>query len=49
MNVMLVAVSQRTAEIGLLKAVGARNRQIVALFLTEARVPIAARRPTSGS
>jgi putative ABC transport system permease protein len=36
MNVMLVAVSQRTAEIGLLKAVGARNSQIVALFLTEA-------------
>lgn len=36
MNVMLVAVSQRTAEIGLLKAVGARHRQILALFLTEA-------------
>jgi putative ABC transport system permease protein len=36
MNVMLVAVSQRTAEIGLLKAVGARHRQIIALFLTEA-------------
>lgn len=36
MNVMLVAVSQRTAEIGLLKAVGARHRQIMALFLTEA-------------
>jgi putative ABC transport system permease protein len=36
MNVMLVAVSQRTAEIGLLKAVGARRRQITALFLTEA-------------
>jgi len=36
MNVMLVAVSQRTAEIGLLKAVGARNRQIIGLFLTEA-------------
>jgi putative ABC transport system permease protein len=36
MNVMLVAVSQRTAEIGLLKAVGARKGQILALFLTEA-------------
>ncbi len=36
MNVMLVAVSQRTAEIGLLKAVGARHRQIMTLFLTEA-------------
>jgi putative ABC transport system permease protein len=36
MNVMLVAVSQRTNEIGLLKAVGARRGQIVALFLMEA-------------
>jgi putative ABC transport system permease protein len=36
MNVMLVAVSQRTAEIGLLKAVGGRKSQILALFLTEA-------------
>ena len=36
MNVMLVAVSQRTAEIGLLRAVGATRRQIIALFLTEA-------------
>jgi len=36
MNVMLVAVSQRTSEIGLLKAIGAKNRQILGLFLTEA-------------
>jgi len=36
MNVMLVAVSQRTSEIGLLKAVGATNRQIIGLFMTEA-------------
>ncbi|MCO5761862.1 MAG: ABC transporter permease [Chromatiaceae bacterium] len=36
MNVMLVAVSQRTPEIGLLKALGAARGQILALFLTEA-------------
>lgn len=36
MNVMLVAVSQRTAEIGLLKAVGAAPGQILVLFLSEA-------------
>ncbi len=36
MNVMLVAVSQRTSEVGLLKALGATRRQIIALFLTEA-------------
>ncbi len=36
MNVMLVAVSQRQAEIGLLKAIGARNNQINYLFITEA-------------
>ena len=36
MNVMLVAVSQRTPEIGLLKALGAAQGQILALFLTEA-------------
>lgn len=36
MNVMLVAVSQRTAEIGLLKALGASRRKILLLILTEA-------------
>jgi putative ABC transport system permease protein len=36
MNVMLIAVSQRTAEIGLLKALGAPRRQIVMLILAEA-------------
>ncbi len=36
MNVMLVAVSQRTSEIGVLKALGASQRQIVTLFLSEA-------------
>ena len=36
MNVMLVAVSQRQAEIGLLKAIGARNKQINNLFVVEA-------------
>lgn len=36
MNVMLVAVSQRTAEIGLLKALGASGRRILVLFVTEA-------------
>ncbi len=36
MNVMLVAVSQRTSEIGLLKALGASGREIVFLILVEA-------------
>lgn len=36
MNVMLVAVSERAAEIGLLKAVGAGRRQLLGVFLTEA-------------
>jgi putative ABC transport system permease protein len=36
MNVMLVSVTQRTAEIGLLKALGATGGTIRMLFLTEA-------------
>jgi len=36
MNVMLVSVSERTREVGLLKAVGVGRRQILSLFLTEA-------------
>ena len=36
MNVMLVSVSQRRAEVGLLKALGASRRQIEMLFLSEA-------------
>ena len=36
MNIMLISVSQRTAEIGLLKALGATRRKIVTIFLAEA-------------
>lgn len=36
MNVMLVSVSERKKEIGIRKAVGAKNSQIQALFLAEA-------------
>lgn len=36
MNVMLVSVSERKKEIGIRKAVGAKNREIQSLFLMEA-------------
>ena len=38
MNVMLIAVSQRTTEIGLLKAIGARGTHILWLFLAESAI-----------
>ena len=38
MNVMLVSISQRTNEIGLLKAIGSSRSQILKIFLLEATI-----------
>jgi putative ABC transport system permease protein len=42
MNVMLVSVSERTREVGLLRAVGVGRRQVLAVFLTESAILSAA-------
>jgi putative ABC transport system permease protein len=42
MNVMLVSVSERTREVGLLRALGVGRRQVMAVFLTESALLSAA-------
>ena len=42
LTIMTISVNERTAEIGLLRALGARRRQVLTLFLAEATVLAAA-------
>ena len=42
MNVMLVSVSERTREVGLLRALGVRRRQVLTVFLAESALLSAA-------